>query len=178
MLRISLCTRRAPIRHSGQVGAKSSNTRTLPASRLNCSRNSATLLRLVRFMFEAGLSEPITAAAIAARNTTAMISHLQREFLMFIMFRQSLLCHHWSWCPLNGNRQLISTTPYPSTNHATGKLTLSTANLPSMSQFLGAYMIIKTPSKATSPPRMSNLSGAILSTRQPHKSESATNTPP
>jgi hypothetical protein len=36
-------------------------------------------------MFGSGLNDPITAAATAASNTSAMIAHLQREFLMFII---------------------------------------------------------------------------------------------
>ena len=39
------------------------------------------LFRFVRVMFGLGLTEPIIAAAIAARNTTAMITHRQRECL-------------------------------------------------------------------------------------------------
>jgi len=39
-------------------------------------------------------------------------------------------------------------------------------------------MMILTPTKATNPPMMSNLSGAILSIFQPHKIERTINIPP
>jgi hypothetical protein len=40
------------------------------------------LLRFVRATFEDGLNDPTTAAAIPIRNTSATITHLQRESLM------------------------------------------------------------------------------------------------